>query len=178
MPYTVSPGTYTLGVTAKDTVLGLATTNLALTITNPAVVIGSSSSQTWDGKGSDNLWSDGANWTNGLAPGYGSYLFFDGLTQLNPVMNNSYTMAGVTFNSSAGAFNLTASGAGTLGLVGGVTNLSSHAQTLNLPVNVNAATVQVSDAGSGVVFSGVVSGPGSASLATAGNVTLNNANTY
>ena len=89
------------------------------------MVIASTSSQTWDGKGSDNLWSDGANWTNGLAPGYGSDPFFDGSTQLNPVMKNSYTMAGVTFNSSAGAFNLTASGAGTLGLVGGVTNLSS-----------------------------------------------------
>jgi autotransporter-associated beta strand protein len=176
--YSVNAGTYTLVVTAKDTVLGFATSNLTMVVYAPPAVIGSPASQTWSGKGSDNLWSDAANWTNGLAPGYGDTLFFDGPTDLTPLMNNSYSMAGVTFNSSAGAFNITASGGNSLALVGGVTNLSSHLQTLNMPITLNAATVPVSDAGSGVVLPGVISGASTNSLATSGSVTLGSANTF
>jgi autotransporter-associated beta strand protein len=175
--YDVGPGVYQFVVTAKDTHVGFATSNLSLTVTVPSASTGASS-QTWDGAGADNLWSDAANWTNGLAPGFGDNLFFDGLTDLNPVMNNSYTMAGVTFNSTAGAFNITASGGSALAMAGGVTNLSSHSQTLNVPVSVGAPTVPVTDSGSGVVLAGVISGPASNTLATSGKVTLGTSNTF
>jgi autotransporter-associated beta strand protein len=177
VPYNVSPSNYTIAVTARDTRLGFATSNITLTVTVPSATSGSSS-QTWDGKGADALWSDALNWTNGVAAGFGDSIYFDGLTDLAPVMNNSYSMSGVTFNSTAGGFNITASGGSALTLTGGVTNLSSHPQTLNVPISVNATTVPVSDAGSGVVFSGVVSGPVSNTLATAGNVTLGSANPF
>ncbi|MGA3181269.1 MAG: choice-of-anchor tandem repeat GloVer-containing protein [Verrucomicrobiota bacterium] len=176
VPYNVSPGAYTLPVMAQDALGGLAISNLTVTVAAPSATSGSSS-QTWDGLGGDNNWSTAGNWTDGVAPGFGDNLYFDGLTVLNPVINLNYTMAGVTFNSGAGGFNLTASGGSALTLTGGVTNLSSNPQTLTVPITLNAAMVPVSDAGSGVVLSGVVSGSGNG-LATTGKVSLTAANTY
>ena len=178
VPAAAFPGTYTLVITAADNaaVANSSTANVSLTV-NAA----SGTSETWNGGvfGTSPNWSQGGNWTSALAPGFGDNIFFAGSPGLTPVMDQSYSLAGVTFNSGASSFNITASGGSVLTLTGGATNNSSVSQTLNAPVTLNAPTVTVNDANSaGVVLGGVVSGPSSDSLTTSGNVALNNANTF
>jgi alpha-L-rhamnosidase len=175
VPYSASPGNHTLVVEAKDTGTGDTTTNLLVTVAAAA-----GATETWNGAdfGNSPNWSDGNNWASTSAPGFGDNIYFDGSVGLAPVMNNSYSMAGVTFNSTAGSFTIANAGGGqSLTLTGGVTNNSANAQTLSMPVALNALTVPVTDAGSGVVLSGVVSGSGEG-LATTGKVTLGAANTF
>jgi autotransporter-associated beta strand protein len=186
LPSTVSPDTYTLGVTATGSDGNLngaavSTGSVSLTVSLPPATPGSPLSQTWDGAAADNLWSDPGNWTNSLAPQLGDTLYFDGPTGLSPVMNQSYGVVSVAFESTAGGFDISASGGGVLTLTGGVVNNSPNAQTLNVPVALNAAAVTVEDAaGGGLALSGVISGPaGDGLLANgAGTVTLSGVDTY
>ena len=174
LPSTVSPNTYSLGVTATDSDANLngtavSTGALSLTVSLPPAIPGSPLSQTWDGAASDNLWSDPANWTNSLAPQSGETLYFDGPSGLSPVMNQSYGIVSVAFSGTAGGFDITASGGGVLTLSGGVINNSPNPQTLNVPVALNASTVTINDAaGGGLALSGVVSGPAAYGLSANG----------
>ena len=86
--------------------------------------------RTWTGGGGDDFWSTSANWD--AAPGAGDTLVFDGASRLSNTNDLGATaFAGITFASGAGAFTL-AGNAITLG--GNVSNLSSSAQTINLPM--------------------------------------------
>jgi fibronectin-binding autotransporter adhesin len=178
VPITAFPGTYSLAITAADNaaVANSSSANVSLTV-NAA----SGTSETWNGGvfGTSPNWSQGGNWTSALAPGFGDNIFFAGSTGPTPVMDHSYSLAGVTFNSGAGSFNITASGGSILTLTSGATNNSSVQQTLSVPVTLNAPTVTVNDANSaGVVLGGAISGSSGNGLTTAGNVTLNAANTF
>jgi fibronectin-binding autotransporter adhesin len=84
----------------------------------------------WSGAGPNSLWSTGTNWGSS-APVANANLQFGGSTQLNtqndltPFLNfNS-----ITFNSGAGAFNLSGN---SIYLSGNITNNSSSLQTVNL----------------------------------------------
>ena len=144
----VVPGPYSVAVTATDADLNAETSYISLTV-NAA----GGTSETWNGSDySDSAnWSDGGNWQSGYGPGYGDNLYLDGSAGLAPVMDNSYSMGGVTFNSTASGFNITSSGGSVLTLNGGVTDKSPNPQVLNMPVTLNAAAVPVNDAGAGVV---------------------------
>jgi autotransporter-associated beta strand protein len=178
VPAAAFPGNYSLAMTASDTdsPVNSSSSSVQLTVTGAL-----GASETWNGGvfGTSPNWSQNGNWISGLAPGFGDNIFFAGSTGPTPVMDQSYSLAGVTFTNGAGSFNITASGGSVLTLTGGATNNSSAQQILNVPVVLNAPTVTVNDANSaGVVLGGVVSGPSSDSLTTSGNVTLNNANTF
>ncbi len=100
------------------------------------------STETWAGAGGDENFDTALNWAVesgqpvAYAPGYvGDMLVFAGAANLAPVMDNSYSVNGLTFANGAGAFNITAAGTNVLTLTGaGVTNLSTSSETLALPV--------------------------------------------
>ena len=65
--------------------------------------------QTWNGGGGNNNLSTAGNWSNGVSPLTYDALYFDGTTRLSPVndLTADIELNGITFNSGAGAFNLT-----------------------------------------------------------------------
>ena len=136
---TTPSGVQTLTVNASDS-LGNVSVSYSVLLTVGTV------SDTWDGGGSDDNWSDGANWVGGASPGSGYSLIFDGVNSLNPLMDSSYDINAIIFDSTAGAFTIGTTNGGILTLSGGLTNNSANLQTLNLPVvlggpvTVNAAT--------------------------------------
>ncbi len=119
--------------------------------------------QTWDGGGTDNNWLAGANWDADIAPASNDALIFDGSIRLGPV--NNYAAGalfnGITFNAAAGAFTLSgagltispgiSAGAGTVS-GGNITNSSSNAETIALPLTLSAGNHTIATgAGSGVL---------------------------
>ena len=166
---TVAPGTSAgskiLVATLTDTVPLIGSVNIPL-----AVVIGN---DVWSGVGADNNFSTGLNWTNQTAPGYvGDTLEFAGTTRLAPSVDNNYTVAGVTFDSGAGSFNLGTANSSTLTLTGGLTNNSANVQTLSVPVALSGSPIANAAAGD-MVLSGVISGSGSFTKVGNGAVALN-----
>ncbi|HSU55207.1 MAG TPA: autotransporter-associated beta strand repeat-containing protein, partial [Candidatus Dormibacteraeota bacterium] len=94
-------------------------------------------SEVWNGADFNNNqnWSDGANWVGGVPPTNGDIITFNGGTGLSPVMDNSYIISSLTFDSNTtAAFNLNNNGSTTLSVSGGVTNNSAFPQTLAMPV--------------------------------------------
>lgn len=109
---------------------------------------------TWDGGAADDQWTSNANWAGATGPGFiGDSVTFAGTTRLTPDMNTNYTTTSLTFDVTAGAFTIGSSTGSTLTSgSGGITNNSSSAETLNVPiVNIAAQTF----------------------IAAAGNLTLN-----
>ena len=153
---------------------------------------------TWDGGGINENWSTGANWVGGAAPGPGYSLDFAGTIGLAPFMDNSYNVFVMTFDNTAGSFNIGTSG-NTLTLTGAVTNNSANAQTLNVPVvlgapvTFDAATadlifgqtianngnlLRITDGGHGTIVDGAISGAGGLAYLGTGTNTLFGANTF
>lgn len=168
----IIPGSYTLAVLALDNLGGSVGVNISLSV--------SASSETWNGAATlgNSNWSDGVNWASGLAPGYGDSLIFAGGTGLTPLMDQSYnSIASVTFSNNAGSFNISNSGGSVLTLVGGVTNNSANAQTLNVPVALGAA-VALNAASGNLVLGGAISGSGGLTTAGANTNILSGVNTF
>lgn len=91
-----------------------------------------SANQIWDGGGADDFWSTNANWVLNTLPNFNASLAFSGTQRLTPVNSTQASVAGLTFNASAGAFILTGTGVGnTITLGGNITNNSSNAQTIS-----------------------------------------------
>ena len=100
---------------------------------------GSGSVWTWDGGGSDNLWTDSANWSPLGFPHTGDNVQFGGNVQLNPYNNNSgLVVSELVFNAGSGAFTLNGN-AISVGGAGGIVNNSAATQTINMPVTLTAA---------------------------------------
>lgn len=96
----------------------------------------------WSGAGEDDNWSSDANWQGGERVRNGDNLVFDGETRTVNVNDiGDLAVLDVLFPYSAGAFTL--SGEGTLTVVGGITNLSANAQTINMPVSMPQTAFEV-----------------------------------
>ena len=199
-------GDYTNSVTVSPTTLDgvqSLTVNASDNLGNvsspyPFSAIVGSASITWNGGGSDENWSDGTNWVGGAAPGPGYSLIFDGVTGLTPLMDNSYNVYVMTFDSTAGAFTIGTTSS-TLTLTGNMTNNSANLQTLNVPVvlgaavTVSAATddlvlgqtinnsgnlLTITDGGHNTTVGGAISGTGGLIKSGAGTNTLSGVNTF
>jgi len=163
-------GNDVLSVTATDTLAGKGLGSATLTV--------NSATETWDGLAANANWGSGANWAGGNPPGYsGDSLIFTGSTQTNPIMNNSYNVAGITFDGSAGNFTITNTAGTTLTLNGTLENDSSDSQTLNVPVVLSAIQSINDNSGNGVELGGAVSGTGGFNI-DSGIVTLSGSNSF
>lgn len=128
-------GSLNLSVTATDT-----SSPTPLTGTYNFFMTVNASSLTWDGGAANNSWSSDTNWTGDLAPGLvGDSVTFDGTTRLAPDVNNNYSVAGVTFNSGAGAFVIGSSTGGVLTNSVGIVNNATSPQTVNVSLFLSAA---------------------------------------
>jgi autotransporter-associated beta strand protein len=133
--------------------------------------------RTWDGGGANALWSTSANWDGDVsAPAAGDALFFGGAAQLNN--NNdlgaSTAFAGLTFVNGAGAFVL---GGNAITLDGNLSNLSTSAKTLNLPLTLSGARTFFGS-NAAITVNGLLSGPGGLEAAVTNTLTLSGNNTY
>ena len=127
---------------------------------------------TWDGGGADGNWSNNLNWDSDSLPNYGSPLSFGGSTGLTS--NNdgaTSSIVGITFNSGAGAFTLSGSSV-TLG--GNITNNSATAQTINLPLVLDANRT-ISTSSGNITLGGPISGPFSLIKSAGNTLTMNTA---
>jgi len=154
---------------------------------------------TWDGGGADDKWSSNTNWSTDLAPGYiGDSVAFDTGNRLTADMDTNYNVAGLTFNSGAGAFTIGSSTGSTLTNSAGIVNNSASTETLNVPVVLSAAqtfnaasgnltlntnitlggsTLTV-DGAANTAVSGLISGTGGLTKNGSGILTLPNANVF
>jgi len=175
VPSDVAVGSYSLPVTVSDSAAYLLNLTIAL-----SVVAGN---DVWAGNGADANFSTVLNWTNGLAPAYvGDSLQFAGTKQLAPNLDNNYTVTGVLFDSSAGAFNLGSTRGFTLTLTNGsgVVNNSTKVQTLSAAVALGSSQT-FNAAADDLVVSGVIadgSSPGGLTKTGTHALTLSGANTY
>jgi autotransporter-associated beta strand protein len=162
-----------------------------------STVVGSESI-TWNGGGTDENWSDGVNWAGGAGPGPGYSLDFAGQAGLTPFMDGSYNVYVVTFDNTAGSFDINTAG-NTLALTGAVTNDSTVQQTLNVPVALGAPVIfdaatadlvfgqdivnngnplTIADGGHNTTVEGAISGGGGLSYLGTGTNLLLGANTF
>ncbi len=130
-------------------------------------------SDTWNGGGASDNWSDPNNW-GGTAPVASDLLFFDGSTRLTP--NNDFP-AGTVFNNlsivpTAGAFVIGGNGivltngtdaGGGLTTGGGLSNTCFNTEVLNLPITLSAGKHAVdNEGGSQFTISGLGRNTGAA----------------
>jgi PKD repeat protein len=159
----------TLTVSAIDNAGNSNIGYISLTVVGTAEV--------WDGAGlPNNTWGDGVNWAGGFGPGVGDFVTFAGTANLTPNMETNYTVGSLTFDVTAGGFDIT-NGANTLTLTGGVTNNSANVQILGVPVALGGVqTVDV--VSNNLVFSNTISGTGGLNVIGAGTNILVSSNSY
>ena len=131
---------------------------------------------TWNGGGADNNWSTGQNW-NGGTPGLGDGLYFGGTTRLTPFMESDYSAGPVTFFSGAGSFNIGAAAGNVLLLGGDITQNSTNAQTIGVPISLSVTSTITTPSGA-LTLSGDISGSGGITKAQTGSLTLSGMNSY
>ena len=106
-----------------------------------------------------------------MAPQSGDTLTFAGSTRLTPNLDNSYTLASLTFSNTAGSFVIGTANNSALILTGGLTNNSANVQTLNVPVAVNT-TAAINTTNGSITLGGVVSGSSGLTLSGTHTLTL------
>ncbi|MGD1085369.1 MAG: autotransporter-associated beta strand repeat-containing protein [Verrucomicrobiota bacterium] len=155
------------------------------------VISSTLTSGTWNGSGSDNLWSDAVNWTDssgsGAPNGVGASATFDNgsATTMGPILlNGATTVASITFNNPASyviasdgnILTLDDNGSGAnLVVTGGSANQINDAVSLNDNVT---ASVSVSDA---LTIGGAIANAAASKTLTingAGVTVLSAANSY
>jgi autotransporter-associated beta strand protein len=121
----------------------------------------------WNGAGGNGNWSTTSNWF--LAPSNGSNLIFAGTTQTSTTNNSLSSVGSVTFDNTAGSFTLSGNA---VTISGGITNNSSHAQTINLNLTLSAAQ-QFNAATGNLVLNGTIANGGNAlTVVGSSNTTL------
>ena len=176
LPFSLSPGGQGIVVVVNDGAGRLTSFVVPFSI--------STGTFTWNGASvATQNWDDNANWAGGIFPAYnGNDLIFDGTTGLAPVMDQNYSVAGLAFPATAGAFTLTSSGGTSLTLPvnAAVTNNSLNIETVNIPVLLGGP-VTLNAAATNLVLAQTVgeTGAGAGSLFTLGvghtNAILGNA---
>jgi autotransporter-associated beta strand protein len=169
IPAGTGPGPETLTATITDANGLIATPSINFNVVT--------STEKWNGAGPDANWDDNTNWLSGAAPGYvGDSLVFAGTAQLSPLMDQTYSVGGLGFDNTAGAFTIgTASSSLTVSV--GITNNSSHVQTINTPLSLSAAPT-LAAVTSDLVIAGPLTLTGTLDKEGPRTVFLKNINTY
>lgn len=125
---------------------------LALIMTQPA-----SAQNAWNGGGSSSLWSDGANWTNGVAPsGSPGAITFAGSSRTTNTNNiTGLTFSSLTFSNTS-SWNLSGN---SFSLGGGLTGIGGQTVAIanDITMTANATFQTQSAAASSIVLSGSLS---------------------
>jgi autotransporter-associated beta strand protein len=171
----------------------LALVMVALAITPAAFA---QNNGTWSNVGTD--WNTAANWVGSTLPGTNNAAIFSSKVTQSPNLSSSVSIGRITTGSSnfdAGSFSisssatnitltLTTASSGTSSAIN-YTDNANNTLTISAPVILGAAananqSVNVANAGSTVLISGVISGTGSQGLikSGSGNLALSGANTY
>ena len=141
--------------------------------------------RTWDGGGgAGNLnWSKNTNWdgNNNLASGTSLKVELAGATSTTNTLDANYTLNTLRFASGANSFTVNSSGGALTfgGAVASIIQLSSNAQTLNVPIALSSTTVVEASGAGALTLGGVVSGAtGGINKVGNGTLILSGANTY
>jgi len=130
----------------------------------------------WTGEGADDLWSNAANWAEGIAPVAGAPLSFG--SAASPDSRNDLAagvpIAGIEFNSAANGMFLAGN---KLTLEGAIANASSVTQTIELDLALSSPLRLVASSGA-IYLDGVISGSGALEKSGASTVGLFGENTY
>jgi len=133
---------------------------------------------TWDGGGGDDNWSTADNWDATPDNDGTADLHFAGNVRTGPVMDASYDILSLAFDSGADAFTLTSS-AGSLTIQGGgVVNNDDSLQTVNITTITLGASQTWNAASGNLSFGGTTLGLGASQTLTidgANNTTIANA---
>jgi autotransporter-associated beta strand protein len=131
---------------------------------------------TWVGGGSNNHWSNAANWQAGVAPSAGDQLIFQG-TALTSTQND--LTAGTSFQSlEFQASNFSIAG-NSFTVTGSITTDSGVSGTsISAPVALSGAVSASVAAGESLSLSGAVSGSGSLTTTASGTLSLSASNSY
>jgi fibronectin-binding autotransporter adhesin len=137
-------------------------TSTAVTLTDVSTAV------VWSGLNGDHQWMTGGNWVGGSAPVANNDVVFAGVADLIPFNNNTAATAfgSITFNNTAGAFNLTGN---QITLSGGIVNNSAAAQIVAMPM-IWAGTQTINAASGDIAISQAITGAGG--LTKIGNRTL------
>jgi autotransporter-associated beta strand protein len=131
---------------------------------------------TWVGGGSNNHWSNTANWLSGVAPSGGDQLIFQG-TALTSTQND--LTAGTSFQSlefQSSSFSIAGN---SLTVTSGITTDSGVSGTaISAAVALNGAVSVSVAASNSLSLSGTVSGTGSLTTTGTGTLTLGTSNSY
>ena len=138
-----------------------------------------SAGQIWSGSGGSLTWSNTANWNTSAAPVSGNPIIFAGSVGLSNTNNIAgLTVAGLSFNSTAGAFNLSGN---SIQLSGPLTNSSTALQTIGLNIGLFGGNQTFNAAAGNIAVNGVISDGGSGlgiSKSGTGALALTASNTY
>jgi autotransporter-associated beta strand protein len=152
-----------------------------ITGTGSLQVATSASTGIWEGGASNSKWSNGTNWDNNVVPVFPIGLTFAGSANLTNTNDLSgITVASITFDAAAGAFDLTGNDITLSGGIGFNGNPSTIVtQTVNLNINFGNSTPAISTQPNGnLVLGGVLSGNAGLSKQNAGVLSLVADETY
>jgi len=100
------------------------------------------------GTGANDNWSTSPNWSVALPAASGDAVTFAGTTRPTPNLDVNASVTGVTFDATAGSFNLGTANSSTLTLTAnGILNLSASPQTVNVPLTMGGAQTLNASAG-------------------------------
>ena len=131
---------------------------------------------TWVGGGSNNHWSNAANWQAGVAPSAGDQLIFQG-TALTSTQND--LTAGTSFQSLEFQSNNFSIAGNSFTVTGSITTDSGVSGTaISAPVALSGSVSASVAAGESLSLSGAVSGTGSLTTTASGTLSLAASNSY
>jgi autotransporter-associated beta strand protein len=183
MTFTTSPSSGVSNYTASISIpTSFSPSTLALTVVvtdnsgNTAVlpvVFSVYPGRLWTGLGADNNWSTGLNWLGGVAPNpAGDTVTFAGTTRLTPIMDQTFVLSGLSFDTTAGAFSLTNASATLLELYGGITNSSTQTETVGIQISMLSPVTFAANAGPLVIPGTIDNGTYLLTVAGTNNTTL------
>lgn len=134
--------------------------------------------QTWNGGGTNNNFSNTGNWANGTFPLDYDALYFGGAARLNGFndLSANTQFNGITFNSGAGAFNL--SGNRFVLTFDGISNNSTNAQTIRNNITLSGSGRAINCNAGQINLYGDIDGSSSLIKNGTGHLLLSGNNSY